>query len=149
MIRRTTLAKTAVYLAAAGAITASLTACGSSRPATHPGSAAPAVKGPATSAAPDSIATGTQLKALLPAGSDLASVVTVTGTADSGANWTAPDALPAPALLSADCNVVTRWAWTTRCRCSRRRAQRWCCSRLRGRRTARRARRTSTGPKGI
>ncbi|MBS2538385.1 hypothetical protein KGQ20_37110 [Catenulispora sp. NF23] len=87
MNRRTTLAKTAGYIAAAGAITASLTACGSSHPATHPGSAAPAVKGPATSAAPDPTATGTQLKALLPAGSDLASVVTVTGTADSGENW--------------------------------------------------------------
>ena len=106
MNRRTTLAKTVVYLAAAGAITASLTACGSSHPTAHPGTYTPAAKGPATSAAPNATATGTQLKTLLPAGSDLASAVTVTGAADSGSNWTAPDALPAPALLGADCNVV-------------------------------------------
>jgi hypothetical protein len=104
--RRTTLAKTAVYLTAAGAITACLTACGNSGPAAHTGTAVPAVKAPAASAAPDPTATGTALRALLPAGSDLSSAVTVVGAADSGSNWTGEDALPAPALPGADCNVV-------------------------------------------
>lgn len=106
MNRRTTLVKTAVCLAAAGTITASLSACGSSHPAAHSGTAAPAVKSPAASSAPDPTATGTALKALLPAGADLASVVTVTNASDSGQNWTDPHALPAPALAGADCLVV-------------------------------------------
>ncbi|ACU72955.1 hypothetical protein Caci_4090 [Catenulispora acidiphila DSM 44928] len=106
MNRRTTLVKTAVYLAAAGTITAGVSACGSSHPAARSGTAATAVKSPATSTAPDLTATGTALKALLPAGADLASAVTVTDAADSGQNWTDPDALPAPALVGADCLVV-------------------------------------------
>ena len=66
----------------------------------------PATKTPATGAAPDPTATGTALKALLPAGADLASVVTATDAADSGQNWTGPDALPTPALAGADCTVL-------------------------------------------
>jgi hypothetical protein len=104
--RRTTLAKTAVYLAAAGSITACLTACGSSRPATHPGAADTTASNPATAAAPDPTATGSALKTLLPTGADLASGVTVAGAKDSGTAFTADSDLPAPALSGADCTVI-------------------------------------------
>lgn len=106
MNQRTTIAKTAVYLAAAGSITASLTACGSSHPAASRRVPSTADRGPATSAAPDPTATGTQLKTLLPAGSDLASGVTVTDASDSGPDWTPPGSLPAPVLPGADCAAL-------------------------------------------
>ncbi|GAA1966389.1 hypothetical protein [Catenulispora subtropica] len=105
MNRRTTLAKTAAYLAAAGAITTSLTACGSNHQ-TDPGASRAAAQNPATGGAPDPTATGSALKSLLPAGSDLASGVTVTDAADSGSDWTTPDALAAPRLAGADCAAL-------------------------------------------
>lgn len=106
MIRRTTLAKTAVYLVAAGSITACVTACGHGHPDTRPAAGKTAAPSTASSSAIDPTATGTALKNLLPAGSDLASAVTVIGAADSGSEWTFPDALPAPVLPDAGCNVV-------------------------------------------
>ena len=104
MNRRTTLTKTAVYLASAGAIIGSLTACGSSRQA-DPATPHTASQAPAGSGVPDPTATGRALKTLLPAGADLASGVTVTDASDSGSDWTAPDALPAP-RLAADCAAL-------------------------------------------
>ena len=106
--RRTTLSKAAVYLAAASYITACLTACGSGHPAASGRLATTAAtRGPATAGAPDPTATGTQLKTLLPPGSDLAAGVTVTDAADSGSDWTAPDALPAPVLPGTDCTALS------------------------------------------
>ncbi|GAA2039370.1 hypothetical protein GCM10009839_46650 [Catenulispora yoronensis] len=106
MIRRTTLVKTAVYLAAAGSITSCMTACGNSHPDTRPAAGKTSAPSAARNSAIDPTATGTALKNLLPAGADLASAVTVTGAADSGSDWTSPDALPAPILPAAGCNVV-------------------------------------------
>lgn len=105
MTRRTTLAKTAVYLAAAGAITTGLTACGNSHRA-EPGAPRTTVQASATAGVPDPTATGRALKALLPAGADLASGVTVTDASDSGSDWTAPDALPVPRLTGANCAAL-------------------------------------------
>jgi hypothetical protein len=104
--RRTTVARTAVYLVAASSITAGLTACGSGHLADSRRPATAAVRVPGTTAAPDPTATGTQLKTLLPTGTDLASGVTITDAADSGSNWTTPDALPAPRLPGADCAAL-------------------------------------------
>ena len=105
MNRRTTVAKTAIYLAAASSITAGLTACGG-HPADSGRLATTAAHGPATAAAPDPTATGTQLKTLLPTGTDLASGVTITDTADSGSYWTRPGSLPAPVLPGANCAAL-------------------------------------------
>ncbi|WP_370382252.1 hypothetical protein [Catenulispora sp. GAS73] len=105
MNHRTTLAKAAIYLAAVGRITASLTACGSNHPA-NSGAARTAVQIPATAGAPDATATGRELKTLLPASSDLAPGVAVTDATDSGSDWTTPDGRPAPALLGADCSAL-------------------------------------------
>jgi hypothetical protein len=104
--RRITLAKTAVCLAAASSITIGVSACGDGHPGASGRPTAVANRGPASAAAPDPTATGAQLKTLLPTGSDLASGVTVTDTSDSGPDWTAPDALPAPVLPGADCTVL-------------------------------------------
>ncbi|NUP48481.1 MAG: hypothetical protein HOW97_14405 [Catenulispora sp.] len=105
MNRRTTLAKTTVYLAAASTITVGLSACGSSHPA-GPGAGRAAAQNPVTTGAPDPTATGRVLKTLLPAGSDLASGVTITGAADSGSDWTAPGDPPSPGLATADCAAL-------------------------------------------
>jgi hypothetical protein len=106
LIRRTALAKTAVYLAAAGSITGCLTACGSSSSDARPASGRIGAPSTGSSTVTDPTASGTALKNLLPAGSDLASAVTVTDAADSSSDWTAPDALPSPALPGAGCDVV-------------------------------------------
>lgn len=101
MTRRTTLVK----CAAGAALAASLSACGSSRPAaaTRPGKAAAPSSTPAASAP---TVTGPTLRAVLPTAADLAAGITVSGAFDTGTAWSAPSGLPAPSLAGADCTAA-------------------------------------------
>ncbi|NUS56057.1 MAG: hypothetical protein HOV66_14550 [Streptomycetaceae bacterium] len=109
MIRRTALAKTAAALATAGALSASLSACGSdhhadpARPAsaTNTTAAAPSSPSPSAPAVADPA-----LRAVLPTNADLASGIGISGVYDTGTYVTAEADLPAPSLPTADCTAA-------------------------------------------
>jgi hypothetical protein len=100
--RRTALAKSA---ALAGALAASLSACGGSHTATANTGATAKTTSSAPAAATPAV-TGPALRAVLPTAADLAAGVTASGTIDTGSAWTAPGALPAPSLPGADCTAA-------------------------------------------
>ncbi|WP_194916931.1 hypothetical protein [Catenulispora rubra] len=108
MIRRTTLAKASVALAAATALTASLSACGSGHRATPRSVTATANRpGAASSSAPAPGAlTGLLLRSALPTLTDVAAGITVSGVYDTGTDFTAPHDLPKPSLPDADCTAA-------------------------------------------
>jgi hypothetical protein len=105
LIRRTALAKSAAALATAGALTASLSACGSDRH-TDPVRPAPATTKAAAPSTSFPAVTGPALRAVLPTTADLASGITISGVYDTGTYGTAEADLPAPSLPTADCNAA-------------------------------------------
>jgi hypothetical protein len=106
LTRRTSPAKTALSVAALGALAASLPACAASHRTAPAPPATTTVTGATAPSSPvpaPPVANGPTLRATLPTSADLTPAITVSGLYDTGTAWTARAELPAPALPGADC----------------------------------------------